>query len=185
MKSHYFALLFSLAVCSAVGHAQTIEPSITIGTHTLTLGMPEQVVLNRLGSEFALHSYGRSSKGTAWAITDPTKQPGSGFDVVGSLFFDSSHRLETVMRDWAIEDTSSSSFFSALDSASKNLERNGLTSCRISTSDKDSSVAGGGSIHVRGVYFDCGLLQVSIEQMLSKSAGVASGVVVTERLLRK
>lgn len=181
MNTRIAVLPLFLAVCCAAGRAQTVTPSITFGTHVLKLGMQETVVLEQLGSDFNLRAI-RGSAGTTWTVSE---HPGSEFKYMGSLFFDSSHHLAFAMRYWEIDDTSSSSFFYALESASKSLEGNGLTNCRVSTTEKDSSVVGGGNIHVKEILFDCGPEQVSIDQNLSKSADIISGIGVTERLRGK
>ena len=121
-------LLLLLAVCCTTGHAQTATPSITIGTHMLTLGMLESTVLESLGSNLELRHLG-TGKVSSWLVE---KKVGEVYKVVGNIAFDG-HVLTTAVRYWEIDDSSSKSMFYALNEAMHNAERDGLTSCTIAT----------------------------------------------------
>jgi hypothetical protein len=57
MKARLFVLSLFFAVCCVAGHAQPVKPSISIGTHVLTLGMPEPTVLEQLGTDLILRKF--------------------------------------------------------------------------------------------------------------------------------
>lgn len=54
MKAHIAVLVTLLAVCYVPASAQTVTPSISIGTHVLTLGMEETTVLEECGDDLKL-----------------------------------------------------------------------------------------------------------------------------------
>lgn len=130
-------------MCSLEGGSQTSTPSVAIGSHVLTLGMPESTVLEQLGTDFILRKLpagvkpigAATSPESAWAIQRKTE---SGFVEVGTVTFDS-HRLTTVIRNWNIQESSSKSFFYAVNEAMKSLEADGLTACRIATYSRVSN----------------------------------------------
>jgi hypothetical protein len=99
--------------------------------------MPETTVLEQLGADYHVYRVGES--GSAWLVQ---KDDGSIHEVVGEVSFEA-HRLSSVERSWDVEEKSSKSLFYAIDEAMKNVEREGLTSCQITTTDKDLSVQGG------------------------------------------
>lgn len=184
MNTRLAVLSLFLALCCDAGFGQAVTPSITIGTHVLKLGMQEQVVLEQLGPEFNLRA-DRGSKGTAWSIT---KHPGSTFEPVGSLFFDSSHRLVSAMRNWEIDETSSKSLFYAINEATKSLESDGLTDCQISSNgasqmEQAPSGEGSGTVSKQEVLIDCGVKKIRIYLFLTDTPGVVpSSIGVTEWL---
>lgn len=49
--------LFCLIVCLMAGSGQPPKPSINIGGHVLTLGMPESTVLEQLGTDLILRKF--------------------------------------------------------------------------------------------------------------------------------
>jgi hypothetical protein len=119
--------LFLASQCCATGRTQTVTPSIVIGGHVLTLGMPESRVLEQLGTDFVLRRFPAGAKPagaasppeSAWAIQ---KKVESGFDEVGSVTFDD-HKLTTAIRNWDIQQSSSNSLFYAINEATKILSQ--------------------------------------------------------------
>ena len=122
MKAYFSFLPLFLALCYATGFAQSSRPSITIGTHVLTLGMSESTVLEQLGTDLSLQRVGNS--GSGWTVA---KKGDSVYRLMGSVYFDASHHLASAMRNWDVEDGSSKSLFYAFDAASKSVESDGLT----------------------------------------------------------
>jgi len=178
-----FITLLSLwfATCSFAGHAQTVTPSITIGTHVLTLGMPESVVLEQLGSDLTISD--SKTDPTSWVVT---KKVGSIFSLQGTVSF-TAHRLSDATREWSIDidGPSSKSFFYAIDAASKSLEREGFTNCQLHTSDYDYMAdvgRGSGSLDSKSVILNCGMKRIAIALVLSDAPDIASDITVTESL---
>lgn len=188
MKASIAVLPLFLAVCCVPGHAQTAPPSITIGTHVLTLGMQESSVLVRLGSDLELKPIGESSSGSSWAIS---KKVGSTYQLMGSVYFDTSHHLTSAIRNWEVEDTSSKSLFYAISEATKSVESDGPAACNISTVNANQMIqspsgGGTGSLDTKGVLIDCGSKQISIDLALSDAPGMTpSSIEVVEWLKGK
>ncbi len=128
MTARIAVLSIFLATCVLPGGAQTVTPSITIGTHVLTLGMPESKVLEQLGTDLILRKYpagvrpssAKYPPESAWGVQRKTE---SGFAIVGSVTFDD-HKLSTAIRNWEIYDSSKSLFY-AVNEAMKSLEADG------------------------------------------------------------
>ena len=181
MKIYISILSLCFVACSFAGHAQTVTPSITIGTHVLTLGMPESVVLEQLGSDLTI-SHPKTDP-TSWVVT---KKAGSIFSALGTVSF-TAHRLSDATREWYIDidGPSSKSFFYAIDAASKSLEHEGFTNCQLHTFDNDymSDVgSGSGSLDSKSVILNCGMKRIDITLFLSDVPNTASDITVTESL---
>ncbi|HUV69972.1 MAG TPA: hypothetical protein VMW15_09950 [Terracidiphilus sp.] len=165
MKASIAVLPLFLAMCSAGGFAQAVKPSITIGTHVLTLGMPESTVLEQVGNDLTLRHLPPGSKqgdetnppDSIWLVEEKT---GNRFVLLGEVSF-TAHKLSSVSRNWEIEISSAKSLFYAIDAASKSLEQEGFTNCQLSTVDRDYTVENG-SISTRDVELDCGMKGTSI-----------------------
>jgi hypothetical protein len=176
MKTRIFVLFLSLVACSATGFAQAVTPSITIGTHKLTLGMPEDIVLKQLGADLHL----LQNQSGYWSVL---RQKGQVIEAaLGSVAF-TDHRLSLATRTWEIDESSIKSLFYAIDAASKELEREGLTNCHISTTVK-AFQAGETSTTSQEVEIDCGIKRVQISLDLADIHGTApsANVGVTEIL---
>lgn len=188
MKACIAFLPLFLAVLCVPGRAQTVTPSITIGTHVLTLGMPESSVLAQLGSDLELRPMGRSPSGSSWGIS---KKTGPIYQPMGSVYFDASHHLTSAMSNRETEDTSGKSLFYAIDEATQSLEHDGLTECQISAGNKTQtedapSGVGSGTLSTRVILMDCGVKQVRITLYLSDVPGeTPTQIEVTEFLHRK
>lgn len=170
MKARIAAIPLLLAVACFLGHAQALAPSISIGTHVLTLGMPESTVLQQLGTDFTLRSFPQGvkasySKETPESTFGVQKKTESGFVQLGVVSFDA-NKLVSAHRNWEIEITSSKSFFYAVDLASKSLEREGLTACQLSTID-NGYTRENGSVAFKEIDLDCGMKGESISLSLS------------------
>lgn len=141
MKNRLSVLLLLLAVCLSAGFAQPVTPSITIGTHVLTLGMPEATVLDQLGNDLTLKHLSPgmqpnpplpdSSPVSSWLVE---KKAGSRFVVVGGVSF-KAHQLASASRSWEIDEASSKSLFTRLTLQAKVLSRrdSGIASYQPST----------------------------------------------------
>jgi hypothetical protein len=186
MKARVVILPLFLAVLCVSGRSQTATPSIAIGTHVLTLGMPESSVLESLGSDFELRHLG-TGKVSSWLVE---KKIGGIYKVAGNVVFDG-HVLTTAIRYWEIDDSSSKSMFYALNEAMHSAERDGLTSCTIATYGGSQMIdspagAGSGSLNTREILLDCGLKQIKVTLTLSDAVGVTpSQIEITEWLQRK
>ena len=195
MKSRIAILPLFLAVYCVAGRTQSVTPSITIGTHVLTLGMPESTVLDELGTDFIMRKFPSGVK-PASAMNPPVSAWGaqrkteSGFVMVGSVTFDD-HKLTTAIRYWDIQKSSSKSLFYAMNEAMQSLEHDGLTACQIAayganrTIDSPNST-GSGSLDTKEILFDCGVKQVKISLNVSDTPGMSpEDIQVTEWLQRK
>ena len=128
MRAHAAILLLVLAMSCATGSTQTVTPSITIGTHVLTLGMAESSVLDQLGSDLELRHLG-TGKFSSWMVEHKT---GGVYELVGNVVF-SERVLSAAIRYWNVEGSSSKSLFYALNDAVNRAESDGYTTCTIST----------------------------------------------------
>jgi len=174
MKACIAVLLPLLALGCALGRAQTVAPSITIGTHTLTLGMSETSVLEQLGSDLILKILPGGSARVAYATPEwrklnspesswilEKKSTSGSVEIVGTVGFDA-HRLVLAERHFEVEAASARSLFYAIDLASKSLEHDGFSGCQISTLDDNFTVEGGSSSK-KVVFIDCGMKGISVE----------------------
>jgi hypothetical protein len=186
VKACIRALFILLAACSSSANALAVTPSVAIGTHVLTLGMPESLVLEQLGTDLHLQRLPGSSS-SSWLVS---KKVGSTYKAIGSVTFDS-QRLTTAIRYWVIEDSSSKSLFYAINEATKSLEHDGLTTCQVSTYGANETTdapsgGGSGSLDTREIFIDCGVKQVKITLSLSDASGMApSSIEVAEWLQRR
>ncbi|MFZ0273960.1 MAG: hypothetical protein WB524_11815 [Acidobacteriaceae bacterium] len=177
MKARIAVMLLSLAVCSVPGRTQTPAPSITIGTHVLTLGMQESNLLEQLGSDLTLT---RGIPGV-WTISK------SAVDVkapIGSVSFDKTHHLSGATRYWILDHGSSRSVFYALNAATEDLEYGGLVDCHLSTGNKDYSTDGA-NMHFKEIRFDCGAKMITLDFITSDTQVTRPEVQVTEFLRRR
>lgn len=185
MNARIAVLSFFLALSCAAGFAQSVPPSITIGTHVLTLGMPESTVLKELQGDFELRpDSGSTAQNSSWVIS---KRVGALFKLAGSLAF-TSHKLTSASRNWDVDGSSSKSLFYAIVEATKSLERDGLTDCQISTNgasqmEQAPSGEGSGTMSKQEVLIDCGVKKIRIYLFLTDTPGVVpSNIGVLESL---
>jgi hypothetical protein len=175
-------LLVLLAVCCTAGFAQTVKPSITIGTHVLTLGMSEMTVLEQVGSDLTLRKWppskfegAKETPASTWAAQRDTK---SGVVIVGTMDFDGNHVLIGATRRWEIEESSSRSLFDALNDAMSSVEKDGLTTCVVATNGRSrtlgSLTTGGhsGTLNTREILMNCGVKQIRLTLNLSDVSGM-------------
>ncbi len=184
MKARIAVLL--LVVCCAAD-AQTVTPSITIGTHVLTLGMPETTVLEQLGTDLELYPIQHPGNGvtSGWIVSKKTGALKG--ELMGSVYFDASHHLWDAMRSWDVEDTSSKTLFYAINEATKSVESDGLTACHISTHDKSQTWTGPfgtGSIDSKEIMIDCGIKKITIDLTLSDVPRMVPTSISVEEELR-
>lgn len=168
MKACVVLLLLLFSFFPISGYAQAHTPSIRIGTHALTLGMPESEVLAELRPGFHLQPSGTAS----WMISE---KAGDLYELVGRVAFDR-RRLTSVFRYLNIGEPAGKSLFYAIVEATQGLERDGLTSCQVSTTSKSSldNVPSGapGNVTFRDVLMNCGAKQVDISLSLSDAPGM-------------
>lgn len=189
MKVCIAVLLLFLTVWCVPGRAQTATPSITIGAHVFKLGMKESSVLKQFGTDLEFDPIQHPVQGMAsgWYVSRKTGPiPG---ELTGYVYFDASHHLAAAGRRWEIQDASSKSLFYAISEATKNLERDGLTACQISTHDASqilNSPSSAGSVDMKEILIDCGIKQIRIDLSLSDVPGmVPSEIEVSEWLKGK
>jgi hypothetical protein len=186
MKARIAALSLLLMVWCAQGSSQRVALSITIGTHVLTLGMPESTVLEQLGTDLELRHLG-AGKVSSWMVE---RKVGSVYKIVGNVVFDS-HGLTSAIRYWETDESSGKSLFYAVNEATQSLKHDGLTNCNLSTSStsrtEDSpSGSGSGSTDTKEVVLDCGAKRIKITLNLSDVPGfVPTQISVTEWLKGK
>ena len=161
----------------------------------MTLGMPESMVLEQLGTDFILRKFPSGVKpesranppDSAWSIQRKTD---SGFVMVGSVTFDD-HKLTTAIRNWDVQAYASKSLFYAVSEALKSLERDGLTACRIATYGTSRMIdsptgTGSGSLNTQEILIDCEIKQVKITLNVSDAPGMTpTNIQVSEWLQSK
>jgi len=164
-------------------------PSVTIGTHVLTLGMNEAAVLGELRGDFTLQSIsGSVAQSSSWTVSQ--KMGPDDFRMVGNVAF-TQHKLVDAIRYWHPDEASSKSLFYAMNEAIQSLEREGLTRCQVSTStagrvEGSPSGDGAGSVNTKQIVIDCGVKQVTVMLNLSDVPGFTpTDVVVLEWLRRR
>jgi hypothetical protein len=189
MRARVSLLSLSLLVGAFVSvtvFAQTPTPSITLGTHVLTLGMQESFVLEQVGADFRLESLSGTSTGEAdWMIT---KKMGSLYSMIGELNF-KNHKLMTVERNWDIDEASSKSLFYAISEATDDLARDGLTNCHLSSAGASQMITGPdgtstGSLNTRKVLIDCGVKRMELYFALTDSPGMAPSSMQVQEILQ-
>ncbi len=186
MKVRVSTFLLLLAVCCASGRAQTVTPSIKIGAHTLTLGMPESSVLEQLGTDLKLRHLGTGSV-SSWMVE---RKVGSVYSVVGNVVFEA-HVLTAAIRYWEIQESSSKSLFYALNDAINSAQTEGFNTCAIATNGGSQTMdsptgEGSGSLNTREITMDCGPKRIKVTMSLSDTPGVVPmSIEVTEWLRRK
>lgn len=174
MNRTLFTAMF-LVVCVAC-RAQTASPSVTVGTHVLTLGMPESTVLEQLGQDLRLQYLQ-----PRWYVS---KRVGSAYEIVGHVTFDN-HQLNTVTRYWEVNESSSKSFFYAITDAIKSIEHDGMTTCQISSSSETIPMdlpSGRVSNVNEQVLLSCGVKKVTLLLHLSGTPELAENLEVIEEL---
>ena len=174
-----FAFLI-VSVCSVAGLAQSPQPTLTIGPHALRTGMPESEVLAQLGTDLILKAV-QKGLGPGWelpAITPPEstwlveKDLAGMIIVLGQVGF-TNHKLVSVSRNWDVKPTSARSLFSAVELASKNLEEEGFTNCRLATSDGSQAVDKG-SVSLQKIDLNCGTKGISLSLTISDAPNYVS-----------
>jgi hypothetical protein len=159
--------------------AQTPQPSVTIGTHVLKLGMDETTVLEELGRDFDMQNHSGS-----WMA-----MPRFGHDNVpaGSVRF-AAHKLTSAGRYWVVDENSSKSLVYAIHEATASLQRDGFTNCKISTSSESLVVDRGGPFHGNVTHnstdMDCGVKGINIFLSLSDVVGDAPVSIEVSEWLR-
>jgi hypothetical protein len=156
MNARVAVLSLFLALRGAAGFTQTATPSITIGTHVLTLGMPESIVLEQLGNDHYLEHLENS---TDWAVFEGV---GASDVQVGAVGF-KNHLLSGAARIWTTgemigapsTESAGKSLFDAIADAIKDLNHGKLESCQLSTAKNAVFTE---------VVIDCGRKRVSITQ---------------------
>ena len=195
MSFHTSVLSLLLPVCAAAAFAQDpVPPSVTLGTHVLTLGMRESKVLQQLGTDLEVTRLPAAAGPVApdtppestWTVE---KKIESGSVPVGTLRFDN-HKLTSAVRYWDIKDSSGKSLYYAVSEAIASLVKEGHTKCRISNYSKaqmadDSSGNGSGTRNSSGVLIDCGPKSVAISLTLSDVSGAVPTQVAVIEQLRK
>jgi len=117
--------------------------------------MPESEVLEQLGNDLILRAVPKGiGPGSEWTTITPPES------TLGRVGF-TNHRLVSVSRNWDVKTTSARSLFYALDLASKNLEEDGFTNCRLTTGDKNQTVDKG-SVSAQQIDLNCGAKGVTI-----------------------
>jgi hypothetical protein len=170
MKARIAVLLLFLPVWCVSGRAQTVTPSITIGTHVLTLGMPESSELEQLGTDlqvYPIQDSGLKDSGSNWIVSQ--KRQTKDF-IIADVHFDASHHLASAAHSWDIEKTSSKSLFDAINEATKSLERDGRTACHLSTYGTSERHFPAFDPEITGILIDCGIKKATIELLLSDSS---------------
>jgi hypothetical protein len=174
-----FAFLI-VSVCSVAGFAQSPHPTLTIGPHVLTTGMPESEVLDQLGADLILKAV---QKGIGPGSELPTITPPEStwlvekdlagmIIVLGQVGF-ANHKLVSVSRNWDVKTTSARSLFSALDFASRNLDEEGFTNCKLATADGSYAVDKG-SVSAQKIDLNCGTKGIIISLTISDAPNYIS-----------
>lgn len=176
MKACMVALPLLFAACCAVGRAQAVKPSITIGSHVLTLGTPESSVLEQLGADLHIYPLGKSPN-LLWVVQ---RDNGPEHEVVGEVAFEADH-LSFPARIWQVEDNSSKALFYAIDNVEQDLERGGLTRCGLSAKDTDQIVQGG-SVSTKLVTLNCGVKRIEITLVVWNAPKPGSNTEVLESI---
>lgn len=168
MKPRMFLAPLAISICSMAGFAQSAAPSLTIGSHALTIGMAESEVLEQLGSDLVLKRIQKGSgpgpepatatpADSTWAVE---KNLGGMLVVLGQVSF-ADHQLLSVSRNLEVKSTSAKSLFYALDLAGKNLEEEGFTNCRLTTVHASYTVDNG-SVSAKQFNLNCGVKGITI-----------------------
>jgi hypothetical protein len=178
-----------VSVCSVAGFAQSAAASLTIGPHVLTIGMPESEVLELLGTDLILRVPNGLGPGPElMASTRPEsiwtveKDLGGMISVLGQIGF-ADHQLVSVSRNLEVKTTSARSLFNALDLASKNLEDEGFTNCRLTTGDS-SRMVDRGSVSAKQINLNCGKKGITIYLTTSDAPNYLSTAMSVKEWMR-
>jgi hypothetical protein len=168
MKSCTSLAPFLLTLCTLAGLAQSASPSLSFGSHALTIGMAESEVLEQLGSDLILKTVPKgvgpgpelataTPPDSTWAVE---KNLAGMFVVLGQVSF-ANHQLISVSRNLEVKSTSAKSLFYALDLAAKHLEEEGFPNCRLSTAHGSYPVDKG-SVSAKQINLNCGMKGITI-----------------------
>jgi hypothetical protein len=130
--------------------------------------MAESEVLEQLGGDLILKTVPKgvgpgpelatvTPPDSTWAIE---KNLAGMFVVLGQVSF-AHHQLISVSRNLEVKSTSARSLFNALDLASRQLEEDGFTNCRLSTV-RGSYPVDKGSVSAKQINLDCGNKGITI-----------------------
>jgi hypothetical protein len=173
MTIRLFLVSLIVSINCAPGVAQSEVASITIGTHVLTVGLSESVVMSALRADYRLTQM--SGSASSWVVE---KKAGENYTIVGMVGF-SDHRLSGAYRNLEVEQTSAKSLFYAFANATKSLERQGFVDCKLKSSEQDIPTEGG-AIAARSVSLACGPKWIEMHLVVSDAPDVASSIYVSE-----
>jgi hypothetical protein len=171
IRSFFVSMIVSINCASGV--AQSVVPSITIGTHVLTVGMSESVVMSDLRADYNLSKMSGSLD--SWMVE---KKVPDGYSVVGMVGFED-HKLHGAYRNLEVEPTSAKSLFYAFANATKNLERQGFVDCKLKSAEQDVPMEDG-AVATRSVSLACGPKTIVMELVVSDAPSVTSSIYVNE-----
>jgi hypothetical protein len=178
-----------LAVCSVAGFTQSASPSLSLGSHVLTIGMAESEVLEQLGGDLIIKTVPKGVEpGPELATSTPPestwaveKNLAGMFVVLGQVSF-AHHQLISVSRNQEVKSTSARSLFNTLDLASRQLEEDGFTNCRLSTVHGNYTVDNG-SVSAKQINLNCGVKGITIYLTTSDAPRfVSTAMSVRERM---
>jgi hypothetical protein len=160
--------LLVIALSSTMGSAQSAAPSLTLGSHVLKIGMAESEVLEELGSDLILRAASKVvGPGPELSASTPAestwvveKNLAGMLVVLGQVSF-ADHQLLSASRNLEVKSTSARSLFYALDLASRNLEEEGFTDCRLTTVRGNYTVDKG-SVSAKQINLNCGIKGITI-----------------------
>ena len=169
-----------VTMCGVAGFAQSKPPSLNIGPHALRIGLSESEVLDQLGTDLILRKVQKENgPGSELTIITPPestyaveKDLAGVIVLLGEVGF-TNHQLVSVSRNWDVKTSSARSLFYALNLASKNLEEEGFTNCKIATGDRSYTVDKG-SVSAQQIDLNCGTKGITLSLAISDAPSFVS-----------
>lgn len=179
MKAFSPALSLFLAVCVAPGIAQTVKPSIEIGTHKITIGLAADQVIAALQRDYAVQPGQGTGEGVVvhkWLVS-----AGKNTVPIGVVYArgNSISGVEYMLK--GRESDSAQDIFDDLYQAASKLSAEGQARCAIETW---SGYVAEASLNKAGITFSCGAYQVDFRRIeITEGSGKSiTGYMVWESL---
>lgn len=161
----------------AGARAERRRESISLGEVNLSPGMPEDVVLSKLGDSYGLEKRKNNYNLASWVV----RSKDAGKQIVGRVTF-SKGKLVLVSKTWANSDDSGAvAIGRAILGVVANIKSEGSTTCTLSPSQEQEP-----GTNLQSVLIECGPreLEIGVDRSVSGSITI-EGTFVTERLMMK
>jgi hypothetical protein len=175
MKAHSSFLPLFLAVCCTAGFAQAVTPSIKIGDHEITVGLPADRVIASLQNDYAVQP-DRSTPPRKWVVS-----AGKDTIPIGVVYARGNTVTGIQYMLKGRETDSAQDVFDVLFEAVSKLSAEGRNTCALTTW---SGYVAEASLNKAGISFNCGVYQLDLRriQITGADTKTATGCMLWESL---